>query len=487
MTFSPERSRAIRAGLIKEVAARSPGYRRPLLVAAVSVGAVALVAGFLVPALLSGAVPIVGVPATPTPSPLTEPAPTPTPDTPTPVPSSSAGTTPPADLATITVSTKGWKTFSSPEYPITFMYPKDWTLSFPKPLKEDWLTSAPPVDGCDTIGCAVYVTPPGQAKEGDGFMVLMRAGVTVGYVPDARYDMGTVLTTVPDLKLWTSPGQTAPATAVIVTRSVQGRCSGPTCTPEIPARFGPPDDYMLSTAELAFPVAAGETNPLVTQPLASFTFEGNRALTAKEPKVVATILASSRPNPGFNPTLPEKDSHGRYKFWTYDSMAAPKPGVDSSTWKTLKVPDGNVSVRVPPKWTIRKGGKDMEGIIWLKAPSGYIIDVLTNAQAEMGCQVKAEWDGPSESLGTLPGVTGTDVDGVSRPVELWWADATWHPAQVKLSLTHPGDGNTLCTQSTIDYGGKHPVYVGSADNSKNPTPAELDQAVAILASLRPLK
>ncbi len=159
-------------------------------------------------------------------------------------------------------------------------------------------------------------------------------------------------------------------------------------------------------------------------------------------------------------------------------MAAPKTNTDFSDWKTFEVPDGNVSVRVPPKWNATSHGG---GINHITAPSGYSVAVLTNGKTVLNCQAKTPLE-PSEKLATLP-MTVVAVDGISRPLEIWWQDATWHPAEIWLSVVQPSKEDVICSQVPIDYGGKSPVSVGSADNLKNPTREELNQAAAILASL----
>jgi hypothetical protein len=117
------------------------------------------------------------------------------------------------------------------------------------------------------------------------------------------------------------------------------------------------------------------------------------------------------------------------------------------------------------------------------APSGYIIDILTNGRAEMACAPKSTWR-PSAKIGTLHGLVAADVYGVSRPLEIWMQDATWLPVQLRLVLAEPSDEDHLCGQSVVDYGGEHPVYVGSGDNSVNPTRVEFDEAAAILTSVQ---
>jgi hypothetical protein len=463
------------------LAGRHPGVRWAIGLSAAAAAAAVLL---LVPGLLAPK-PMPAVPvATPQPSSETvEPSPTIEP-TPTSAPAPEPG----VDLAELTVSTAGWKTFSSPEYPITFSYPADWEISHTRytavSAKADELTSAGIVDGCGVSGCTVYVSPPGQNIEGGHAVVLQRSGF-LGDSIGGSYPGAWLLAGVPDLQVWTSADPAMPASpAALVTRSESA------FTVRGPAKdFGPPYELMLSTTELVQNLAMGKVNPVLERPEASFSFGTNWGPEGDDVKTVATILVSSRVNPAFDPTQPARDKSGRPKFWMR-SMDAPTLGLDSSDWETLDVPEGNISLRVPPKWKVSTMADDEDdgtrsGVTYIEAPSGYVIVVLTNDEAELRCQSISQWRDPRR-LVYLPNLTASDADGVARTVDLWWQDATWHPAEVWLGLTKPSEGSVLCSQRFIDYGGEHPVSVGSADNLKNPTQAELDQAAAILTSLERL-
>lgn len=464
---------------------KPPAWRRSGVRWAIGVSAAAVAASMflVVPGFLAPK-PVPAVPMT-TPPPVTEPVePAPTTDpTPDPTPDPEPGT----DLAELTVSTDGWKTYSSPEYPVTFEYPADWEISHtrytPLTAKEDQLTSAGIVDGCGISGCGTYVSPPGQNVEGGHAVVLTRNGF-YGHSIGRPYSGAWLVATIPDLQVWTSADPTVPGSpAAIVTRSEEGFAVGG------PAQdFGPPYELRLSTADMVEEIAMGDTNPVVERPEAAFTFGTNWGPEGDEAKIVATILASTRVNPDFDPTQPARDKSGRPKFWMA-SMDAPALDVDTSGWKTFDLPEGNISLRVPPKWKVSALPDEEDGtrsgIVYLEAPSGYIIDVLTNGEAEIGCQGTSQWEIP-QRLADVADLQAPDAAGVTRKVELWWQDAIWTPAQVWLSLVPPSDGNVLCSQSAVDYGGEYPVYVGSADNVRNPTRAELDQATAILASVKRL-
>ena len=58
-----------------------------------------------------------------------------------------------------------------------------------------------------------------------------------------------------------------------------------------------------------------------------------------------------------------------------------------------------------------------------------------------------------------------------------------YPVWVGLTLIR---ADKACFDRYLNFGGEFPVYLGSADNSANPTPKELSQAIAILASAQRL-
>ena len=223
----------------------------------------------------------------------------------TPAPSQTAGPDPRQRLEEITVSTAGWKTFSSPEYPITFQYPADWRVRFATYTPT---TKSGMADGCAPDICAMYVSPPGQNLDGGHAVVLVRKGFRGGSIGRPRYDGATVIASVPNLTVWTSNDATSRSTAALATRSEGGFCiTG--CSPG--EDFGPPYEYMLSTSGLDAPIAVGDANPLTSHPEAAFTFGTNWGPESDETKTVATILASSRQNPDFKPTQPNKGNSGR--------------------------------------------------------------------------------------------------------------------------------------------------------------------------------
>lgn len=263
-------------------------------VAAVSTAVLMLVPGLLVPQ------PVPAVPvATPTstgrtaePTPTTEPT------------SSATAEDPEAALSELTVSTAGWKTYSSPEYPVTFQYPADWEISHPKVsrkvAKATQLTPAGIVDGCRIDGCTVYASPPGDDDDGR-FVVLSTAGFEREVWFAGQYPGVWHLATLPELRVWTSADPSVPpSTAAIMMRSVIGFTVGTT-----PKDYGPPYDYMLSAADGTQSITLGETNPLKAHPEAAFIFRTGGTAADDQDKTLVTILASARPNPGYQPTQPE--------------------------------------------------------------------------------------------------------------------------------------------------------------------------------------
>ena len=196
-------------------------------------------------------------------------------------------------------------------------------------------------------------------------------------------------------------------------------------------------------------------------------------------ETVIAILASTRPNSDFNPTRPSGDASGGTAIDVHDAMDTPELGAvtPDGSWKTLNVKAANLAVGYPSNWRVTDA---RGGVIWIKAPGGYIVDLLTNMPAE-GCDA-----GPlaaSESLGQTALEAGERSLG-SGPVEIRWDNSGEFPVWV--GLTQRGAGKA-CYQRSLDLGGAEDVYLGSADNSVNPTQNELEQAVAIPASATRLK
>lgn len=176
--------------------------------------------------------------------------------------------------------------------------------------------------------------------------------------------------------------------------------------------------------------------------------------------------------PTFHPARPSDDDTGHNVAKQFDSMATPVPGavVPDGSWKTLTMATANLRVSYPPNWAMN----DHWGEISITAPSGYTIILLTN-RLPSSCD-----DG---SAATERQIARADIAATTSlgkgPVVTRWRDGGEFPASINLaqhSATKP------CWQRFLNYGGVDDVYLGSADNSANPTESELDQAVAILAS-----
>lgn len=355
-------------------------------------------------------------------------------------------------LIQTTVSMQDWRLFSSPEYPVTFQYPADWTVSTGE------------LDGCDTTNCVLIITPPKGVKA--AALELIRNGFeaddsTGGSITDTSTLQ--VLGALPDVVAW-SADEGAKASRAVVVQTPKGKDY--------------PEDYALSTAgDLSQRLSFGDANPWPQRPEEVFLFTTNvgnigGSYDQAGRETVIAILASTRVNFGFNPTQPEPDNSGKEVVKPYKPMTTPAAGTvqPDQSWKTLKVPRANLSVRYPSNWKVTD---DHKGVIWIKAPSGYIVDLLTNGMRE-SCDSGAMPD--SERLATTELVVAGDDTG---PVEIRWENSgeflVWI-GLVQSSARH------ACFQKYLNYGGKDDVYLGSADNSANPTRAELDQAVAILAS-----
>ncbi|MGC3954852.1 MAG: hypothetical protein QM804_11525 [Propionicimonas sp.] len=183
-------------GLAK--AGRRVQRRNRILGGIAGVAAVALAAGFGLPAVLN---PRTGIPAAPAPV-----------GVPGPVDSPAEKTTPEPEASSFQVDMAGWLTFSSPEYPVTFQYPPDWTVDDNLYGDGKKLTKT---DGCDTINCVLFINPPDPDKAAP--IELIRSGfdesdsIGGGVTPSAEE-----LVTVPDLLVWGSGDATTLTQAVVL-------------------------------------------------------------------------------------------------------------------------------------------------------------------------------------------------------------------------------------------------------------------------------
>ncbi len=362
----------------------------------------------------------------------------------------------------VSVDTSSWPTYSSPQYPVTFRYPPDWTVG------GETGGPAGPLDGCDSVSCVLFVSPPASASTASielirsGFSGSVAAGSAVRLPADVE-----VLGSVPGLAGWSLDGQDQDGPGqVVVVRSGD--------------EWGV--NYSLTVAgSRANGLALGDQNPQPDHPEAAFSFStnvgnlGGRSGGEAMSTLVA-ILATVQPNPGYAPTQPTDDGTGRQVVSVYDAMTTPTLGTvtPDASWKTYTSTRGNVTVRYPSTWTVddSAGG----GVVWLVAPSGYTVDLLTNGSGSRQCDQDR---GPSQVLGTVDQVPVPSDDG-TWPAEVRWINGGEYP--VWLGLTR-ADGSG-CYLTGLAVGGVADVYLGSADNMANPTPEELDQAVAVLASAR---
>lgn len=423
-------------------AGRRVQRRNRLIGGAVGVAVLAVVIGFGVPAALNLGR---GIPAVPAPN---------------------QQPTPSTESSGFMVDLSDWLTFSSPEYPVIFQYPPDWTVD--DELGGDGAELGPH-DGCDTVNCVLFVNPPDP--ESAAPLELLRSGFdgsdSIGGGIENDDSIG-VFVTIPDLLVWGAESAGTATPAVILSR---------------PDSYGGITDYMLGATQprTTNHLAVGDANPLAERPESRFMFTtnvGNIGGDYDEDGLaqVLTILGSTRPNPDFDPTLPVEDAAGDEVIPSYDAMTEPDRSLSSDSWELLEVADANLSVRIPPDWEVLNQGG---GVIWIQAPSGYIIDVLTNGMLE-ACSAGALPG--SRSLGVVDGVEA-GAPGFSGTPEIRWVNGGEYPVWVGMTLDRP---DKACFEQYLDLGGEDPVYLGSADNSANPTVAELDQAVAILASARQL-
>jgi hypothetical protein len=428
------------AGLV--AAGRRNQRRRNAVLGLAGAGVLVVAAILIVPSLLPSAT---VVPAMPAPA-VTSASPTPT------------ATASEVDLkyppVASTVATEGWKTFASKEYPITFKYPAGWTI-------DTWIGK---LDGCQSINCVLTVTPPKGTKAAaielirNGFPTDDSTGGAWGEVSKP-----VVLGAVPDVTAWPAQKDSAESQLLVVSE---------------PSGHGGHEFGLAAGRALDKRVSVGGGNSWPDHPEGVFLFATNTGNiggsndTAGRDTVVA-ILASTRSNPAFNPTQPSDNGAGEMVMKPFDSMPKPALGTitPDSTWKTVKVPAANLVVRYPPTWKATDQG---DGVLWIKAPSGYIIEAVTNMRS-----------GPCDNAprGTWERVGDVTIRAGSRSlgsgaVEIRWEDGGEFAAWVGLAQHNAAKD---CYQGILDFGGTKNVYLATADDVDNPTVRELDEAVAILA------
>lgn len=394
--------------------------------------------------------------------------------TPLPVPSASATQGLPAPSASstdaITVPMDGWKHFASKEYPITFDYPADWTLEGLAGL----------TDGCTISGCAVTVQPP--AGSGTAPVVLARNGFeSSDNVTDGVHVQAEISASIPDLNGW-ADADSHPALPIVLARS---------------GKNAEARDYYLALAltgangsvgPSAF--AVGTKNPLGARRDALISFGtsvdnlGGR-VDREQDRAILMILASARPNPDYAPTLPIT-KNGKTFVAEFASMATPTLGAVTagSDWATLRVEQAGIRLRYPDGWKL---SHDAESQSWaITAPSGYQVKVGLAMDGNEYFARKTE----SELLGRLDQVSAKaamELDfnettaAASGPVEVRWVNGGEFAASAYLALSKGSR-----EQDLLDFGNHRGVQVLGVGTTDNPTPDELDQVVAILASVQPL-
>jgi hypothetical protein len=377
--------------------------------------------------------------------------------------------TPVAD-STSSAPPEEWPTYSSPQYPVTFQYPPDWTVGD--------LGGGPagPFDGCDTVNCRLFVSPPSSSSVAS--IELIRNGFPGtfpqddgAYAPPLPADV-EVLESVPGMAGWGLDKQDDGPAQVVVVRSEDEEGNV---------------DYSLTVAGSALSgLALGDQNPLPDHPEAAFSFMTNVGNIGGESdgesmRTLVAILASIQPNPGFAPTPPEGIS-------LYDAMSTPAVDVTpDSSWKTFTSQAGNVTVRYPSTWTVT-AEEGFDDSAWIVAPSGYSIGLLTQPASEPASEPASDGSGCGDNVRqpeVLKTVDQAQVQSKGRTgaVEVRWVNGGGE-SPVWIGLT-PSEGSAGCYYASRDlnFGGVN-VYLGSGGNLDNPTPGELDQAVAILASAR---
>jgi len=364
------------------------------------------------------------------------------------------------------ISTEGWLTFQSKEYPITFTYPPDWTITAPGQT-----------DGCGAEGCELSVNPP--ADSGYPSVWLLRNGFDQAYVSDDFFPDPALLFVVGGAKGWADASQSQP-TQVGVGRaetSIKGS-----------------DDYFLTltedgTSAGASALVVGGANLLKHHPEALFSFgtsianTGGSSGSTEAQQAIWMILASAKENRSFDPTRPDADG----AMAKYANMATPRWGAvqsDGSDWFTLKVAEAGIELRHPENWIVLAVPDDEH---WeLIGPEGYRLVVQLARDGDEYFATGAA----GEKLGELAGVQASasmatdfsDSTGdASAAPEVRWVNGGVDPVSVELTLTSV-DGKRQ--QDLLRFGAHRGVRIGTGVVSENPSPEELDQAIAILTSVR---
>lgn len=343
-----------------------------------------------------------------------------------------------------TVSTAGWTTFDSNQYPITFKYPSTWRIE------------AENGDGCLDAHCVTFVNPPKGVKAASLELIrndFARTPLVLTHIED--FSGVEVLGALPGVAAWSDRLEATETQALVVHEPGSGK---------------EPDEYRLLAADLVSrELSVGGSSIWPERPERVFSFStnvGNLGGTFDDAgrKTVIAVLASARPNPAFAPT---RDPAAP----TYRTLPKPIPGSaePDGTWKTLSSDRANLSLRYPPSWRLR----EFSSSAILIAPGGYAIEMAVDPARRCdsgGMQpadriVAAKVEATTDSLG-------------SGPVEIWWQNGGEFPPWVGLVRRNADAG---CYQRYLNFGGDD-VFVGSIDNGMDLTKAELDEAIAILAS-----
>lgn len=356
-----------------------------------------------------------------------------------------------------------WKLFVSKEYPITFGIPKDWSIS--------GLIGR--TAGCSMSGCELTLLPPKGSSMTP--VVLARNGFEAAdSVADSSHRSPRVLVDVPELTGW-GDAKDAVARPISVARSEAGEHG---------------EDFFLAVRAAdgsvgPAAIAVGPTNPLSTHREALFTFGtaldnlGGSTTDDEERRTVMMILASARLNLDYDPTTPVGGVLAQF-----DSMSTPVLGAvaPDESWRTLTVAEAGIRMRYPDGWKL---SHDAESQSWaITAPSGYQVKVGLAMDGNEYFAHKTD----STLIGRLDQVSAKaamelgfneTTAAATGPVEVRWVNGGQFAASAYLALSK-GDRE----QSLLHFGSHRGVQVLGVGTADNPTPAELDQVVAILASVQ---
>lgn len=223
-------------------------------------------------------------------------------------------------------------------------------------------------------------------------------------------------------------------------------------------------------------IIAGWAGTLAVAVAALLAVPGLLAPPATVPAApVRPSVAASGSAPTVAPIRPGNDATGNAGGTKFEAMQTPLVGAvkPDSSWKEVTLVPANLRLTYPPSWTVFD---DERAVVWIQAPSGYSLSIIPDGTGSACTGVPS----PNErQLGSIDLVATENNARGKGPLVIRWQNGGTFPVSINLAQRNPVGP---CWQLYVNYGGVDNVYIGSADNTANPTAAELDEAVAILAN-----